>query len=26
VRFTFCKKDDTLDEALRRLATIGSGG
>ena len=22
VRFTFCKKDDTLDEALRRLATI----
>jgi N-succinyldiaminopimelate aminotransferase len=25
VRFTFCKKDDTLDEALRRLAAIGSG-
>ena len=25
VRFTFCKKDDTLDEALRRLATIKSG-
>lgn len=24
VRFTFCKKDDTLDEALRRLATIKS--
>ena len=22
VRFTFCKKDDTLDEALRRLATL----
>jgi N-succinyldiaminopimelate aminotransferase len=25
VRFTFCKRDDTLDEALRRLATISSG-
>ncbi|MBV9516141.1 MAG: pyridoxal phosphate-dependent aminotransferase [Mycobacteriaceae bacterium] len=22
VRFTFCKKDDTLDEALRRLSTL----
>ena len=22
VRFTFCKRDDTLDEALRRLATL----
>jgi N-succinyldiaminopimelate aminotransferase len=25
VRFTFCKKDDTLDEALRRLSTLRSG-
>jgi N-succinyldiaminopimelate aminotransferase len=25
VRFTFCKKDDTLEEALRRLSTLRSG-
>jgi N-succinyldiaminopimelate aminotransferase len=25
VRFTFCKTDDTLDEALRRLSTLASG-
>lgn len=23
VRFTFCKRDDTLDEAIRRLAALG---
>jgi N-succinyldiaminopimelate aminotransferase len=22
VRFTFCKRDDTLDEAIRRLALL----
>jgi N-succinyldiaminopimelate aminotransferase len=25
VRFTFCKRDDTLDEAIRRLAALQSG-
>jgi N-succinyldiaminopimelate aminotransferase len=25
VRFTFCKRDDTLDEALRRLAALRDG-
>jgi N-succinyldiaminopimelate aminotransferase len=24
VRFTFCKRDDTLDEAIRRLAALGN--
>ena len=26
VRFAFCKKDETLDEAERRLARLGGGG
>jgi N-succinyldiaminopimelate aminotransferase len=25
VRFTFCKRDDTLDEAIRRLARLRDG-
>lgn len=25
VRFTFCKRDDTLDEAIRRLSALGNG-
>jgi N-succinyldiaminopimelate aminotransferase len=25
VRFTFCKRDDTLDEAIRRLAALREG-
>jgi N-succinyldiaminopimelate aminotransferase len=24
VRFAFCKRDDTLDEAIRRLAVLSS--
>jgi N-succinyldiaminopimelate aminotransferase len=23
VRFTFCKRDDTLDEAIKRLSALG---
>ncbi|OHV06443.1 pyridoxal phosphate-dependent aminotransferase [Mycobacterium talmoniae] len=26
VRFTFCKRDDTLDEAITRLGALGGGG
>ncbi len=26
VRFAFCKRDDTLDEAIRRLSSMGRGG
>ena len=26
VRFAFCKRDDTLDEAIRRLRTLRVGG
>ena len=25
VRFTFCKRDDTLDEAIRRLSALKGG-
>ncbi len=25
VRFAFCKRDDTLDEAIRRLAALEGG-
>jgi N-succinyldiaminopimelate aminotransferase len=25
VRFTFCKRDDTLDEAIRRLSALRDG-
>jgi N-succinyldiaminopimelate aminotransferase len=25
VRFTFCKHDDTLDEAIRRLSALRDG-
>jgi N-succinyldiaminopimelate aminotransferase len=25
VRFTFCKRDDTLDEAIKRLAALKNG-
>jgi N-succinyldiaminopimelate aminotransferase len=25
VRFTFCKRDDTLDEAIRRLSALKNG-
>jgi aspartate/methionine/tyrosine aminotransferase len=25
VRFAFCKRDQTLEEAVRRLQTLGSG-
>jgi N-succinyldiaminopimelate aminotransferase len=25
VRFTFCKRDNTLDEAIRRLASLRDG-
>jgi hypothetical protein len=26
VRFAFCKRDDTMDEAIRRLHTLEAGG